>query len=263
MGDSMHTVSQTGRRVVIVILVTLLGLIGYAVVQSYQGHDKVRLRALQALQAGGAAGQPQNSTNGSAAPSGTGASTGLPGLAGAGTLPGLPNVVLPIGAVDVNPPSLNDSGSGNDAPPPAGGTGGGTGSTTPPPSPGVSVAVLTPLISSSKFGASVGFLLACNTGAGTLSAAAAQVPGLSKVLAPVLSAISPACGKLSDQAVASLTTLNSNIAVLQAADPMTAPYFKALNQVFRQLDVVAPQLPPLEGLIEALGPMVAFFQGLS
>lgn len=260
----MHTTSRLGRRGVTVILVVALGLIGWAVVHSYQNHSGVRLRALHSLEAGTGNGQsPASGGNGSDNRSGPTSTPGGAPVSG-GALPTGPSVGLPIGAVDINPPAIGDdsSSSGGDAPQPTSGSGGdGSGPTTAPTPTDVSVAILTPLISSSKFGATVGFLLACNTAAGTISAAAAQIHGLSAVLSPVLSAISPACGKLSDSAVVNLDKLNKDIGVLQAADPMTAPYFAALNTVFAQMNVIAPQLPPLAGLIEALGPLVDFFQG--
>jgi hypothetical protein len=117
------------------------------------------------------------------------------------------------------------------------------------------------LLSTSEFGASVGFLLVCNTAVGSLSAAASQIPGLSQVIAPAIEQISPECSKLSSSAVSSLNELNSQLAVLQGLTPDTQPYFAALNTVFSTLNVLAPELEPLSGTITALGPLVDFFSG--
>jgi hypothetical protein len=125
------------------------------------------------------------------------------------------------------------------------------------------VAVLSPLLDTFQFGASVGFLLACNTAAGSVSAAAAQVPGLSQVITPVIAEISPECGKLSAEAVSGLSTFNSELGVLQGLTPGSAPYFAELNKVFATLNTLAPQLEPLSGTITALGPLVDFFSGQS
>jgi hypothetical protein len=133
--------------------------------------------------------------------------------------------------------------------------------TSTPATSQVNVAVLTPLLDTFQFGASVGFLLACNTAAGSISAAASQVPGLSEVITPVLAQISPECGKLSASAVSGLNTLNSELGALQALNAGSAPYFAELNKVFATLNMLAPQLQPLSGTITALGPLVAFFSG--
>jgi hypothetical protein len=103
--------------------------------------------------------------------------------------------------------------------------------------------------------------LACNTAAGSVSASAALVPGLSQVLTPVLAEISPECSELSASAVTYLNTLNNELGLLQGLNPGTAPYFAELNKVFATLDALAPQLEPLSGTITALGPLVEFFSG--
>jgi hypothetical protein len=103
--------------------------------------------------------------------------------------------------------------------------------------------------------------LVCNTGAGTLSAAAAQVPGLSQVLGPVISQISPLCEKMSTAAVNDLTQFNNQLRVLQGLTPGTAPYFAEMNQVYAVLDRLAPDLEPLSGALTSIGPLVTFFAG--
>jgi hypothetical protein len=125
----------------------------------------------------------------------------------------------------------------------------------------VSVAVLTPLLSVSKFGASFGFLLVCNTGVGALSAAAGQVPGLTKVINPVITQISPLCTKLSAQSVDELNELNSQLKVLDGLNQGTAPFFAEMNNVFAVLDQLAPELQPLSGTLTSIGPLVDFFAG--
>jgi hypothetical protein len=127
----------------------------------------------------------------------------------------------------------------------------------------VDVAVLSPFLSVSQFGSSVGFLLVCNTGAGALSAAASQIPGLSQVIAPVISQISPLCGKMSSAAVTNLAELNDQLKVLQGLTPDTAPYFAQMNQVYAVLDQLAPELQPLSGTLTSIGPLVNFFSGQS
>jgi hypothetical protein len=123
------------------------------------------------------------------------------------------------------------------------------------------VPVLSALLSTFEFGSSTGFLLACNTAAGSVSAAAAQVPGLSQVLTPVLSQVSPSCGKLSAAAVSGLETMNDDLAALQPLTPGSAPFFKALNAVLADANAVAPYLQPFSGTISSLGPLISFFSG--
>lgn len=125
----------------------------------------------------------------------------------------------------------------------------------------VHVAVLSPMISTMEFGATVGFPLMCNTGAGTLSAAVAQIPGASDVLIPVFTEAAPACADLSTQGGEGLTTMNDQLGPLEALNPMMAPGFDATEPVFEQLNSVAPNLQPFSGTIASLGPMVEFFEG--
>jgi hypothetical protein len=125
----------------------------------------------------------------------------------------------------------------------------------------VSVALLTPFLSTLQFGSSVGFLLACNTGAGSLTAAASQIPGLSKVIDPAIAEISPQCSKLSAEAVTNLNVLNTELAVLQGINPGTQAFFTEANKVFATLTTLSPELEPLTGTIGALGPLVDFFSG--
>ncbi|MDQ1539012.1 MAG: hypothetical protein QOE58_3405, partial [Actinomycetota bacterium] len=226
----------------------------------YKAHSGVRARALQALEAAAAA---RGATSGPALAGG--------GESGAG-------ITIPVGQVDTSPSPVTGA-SGDPAAGPTTGSaptdpsdsGGGSGSTggdaggappsNAPPPTHVSVVVITPLLSTLQFGASTGFLLACNTAAGSVSAAVAQVPGLSQVLTPVLSQISPLCGQLSAAAVSGLQTMNTRLAVLAPLTPATAPYFAALNQVFAAADAVAPYLQPFSGTITSLGPLVQFFSG--
>jgi hypothetical protein len=169
------------------------------------------------------------------------------------------SLTLPIGPVLLNP-STGGTSVGSTVPTiPAGPSSTTSSGGTAPTA--VSVAILTPLLSTFQFGGTVGFLLVCNTGAGSLSAAASQVPGLSQVLAPVVAQISPDCSELSAQAVAGLNKLNSELGVLQGLTPATEPYFNELNLVFANLNQLAPQFEPLTGTITDLGPLVDFFSG--
>lgn len=126
---------------------------------------------------------------------------------------------------------------------------------------GVHVAVLTPMISTMEFGATVGFPLMCNTGAGTLSAPVAQIPGASDVLIPVFTQASPACADLSTQGGGGLRAMNDQLGPLEALNPVITPGFDAMVPVFEQLNSFAPSLQPFSGTITSLGPMVAFFAG--
>jgi hypothetical protein len=131
-----------------------------------------------------------------------------------------------------------------------------------PPGPGdVHVAVLSPLISTMEFGATVGFPLMCNTGAGTASAGVAQIPGASDVLTPAFAQFSPFCGSVSEKGGQGLATMNDQLAPLEAINPVTAPGFAAMAPVFQQTNTLAPNLQPLSGFITSLGPMVEFFEG--
>lgn len=161
--------------------------------------------------------------------------------------------------------SLPDASPGAPLPAPSstasndGSPGGGSGST--PTGQAVDIPLLSPFLSVSQFGASVGFLLVCNTGAGALSAATAQVPGLSAVMDPVISQVSPLCEKLSSAAVSGLAQLNDQLRVLQGITPATAPFFAQMNQVYAVLDQLATEIRPLSGTLTAIGPLVNFFAG--
>jgi hypothetical protein len=162
------------------------------------------------------------------------------------SLPVLSLPALPTTAPSVGPASPS-GGSGVQSSPPT---------TTP-----VDVAFLTPTLDISEFGASVGFLLACNTAAGSISAAVSQVSGLSQVLLPVMKEIAPLCGDLSSEAVANLEKFNQELSALQFLTPASAAYFNDLNAVYATLDALAPELQPLTGTITALPPLVDFFSG--
>jgi hypothetical protein len=131
----------------------------------------------------------------------------------------------------------------------------------PPKSGDVHVAVVSPLISTMEFGATVGFPLMCNTAAGTASAGVAQIPGASDVLTPAFAQFSPFCGSVSEQGGEGLATMNNQLAPLEAINPATSPGFAAMAPVFEQLNTLAPNLQPLSGFITSLGPMVEFFEG--
>jgi hypothetical protein len=228
------------------VAIAVIGL-GAEVRSSYNDHGDVRARVLADLERSSSA---RSIRAGSGAPSDASPSgsvdlplgkvtTSFPGSALAG------GVELPAGS---SPPAVPGS-----TPPTSG--------SDPVPPSRVSVAILSPLLETSKFGASVGFLLVCNTGAGALSAAASQVPGLSTVIGPAIAQISPLCGQMSVAAVDGLTELNDQLRVLNGLTPGTAPFFAAADQVFAVLDRLAPELEPLSATLTSIGPLVDFFQG--
>ncbi len=276
MSGEFHGVSadRAARRgAVAIVALVASALLGVSAAVSWNDHPAVRNRALKSLEALSLSEESTGSgplslpvgrveaTSPLAHASAVGSSGGSPGFG-----PSLPvgGSTATLSSAPVTPGSL----PGNTAPSatvpvastPASKQSGGV---SPGTTSEVTVAVLTPLLDTFQFGASVGFLLVCNTGAGALSAAAAQVPGLSKVIAPVISQISPLCSKMSTAAVGSLTELNDQLRVLSGLTPGTAPFFAEANQVWAVLDRLAPQLEPLSGTLTAIGPLVEFFQGLS
>jgi hypothetical protein len=227
-------------------------------VRSYQAHAAIRQAALHQLVS---TADKRNTTSKHPLTSRSGPTT--PGVSG--TPPALTpaelGISLPIGTVNAVTPDLPSSVTGSATTPMT--TSAASSPAGPPSAPAgssmVTIALLTPLIETSQFGASVGFLLGCNSGVGTLTAVATQVPGLTNVLDPVLAQVGPECSKLSAQAVSSLNTLNSDLAALEGLTPGTKPYFAALDTVFAELNTVAPEVEPLTGTLTALGPLVDFF----
>jgi hypothetical protein len=247
------------RMVVAALCLAGLVVTGFAAASSYQRHGDVRGRALRMLQMSAESKVHQRTGPKNANPTGSSGSQAVTG----GAVANAASVVasFPDGQIDNQIPSVSGGVATESAPdtttPTLSGGGGSTSDSTPPATG--NVAVLTPFIDTSEFGASVGFLLACNTGVGAISASAAEVPGLSKVLAPVIAQISPLCGKLSTEAVNELTEFNDQLRVLNQLTPDTAPFFAELNNVFATLNTLAPELEPLSGTITALGPLVEFF----
>lgn len=139
----------------------------------------------------------------------------------------------------------------------------GFGATAEPAAPAepkeAKVAVLSPMISTMEFGATVGFPLMCNTGAGTLSVFVAQIPGASEALTPGLSQLAPFCADAATQGGAGLQKFNESIAPLEAINPVAAPGFEAMTPLFEQMNAVAPSFQPFSGAITSLQPMVEFF----
>jgi hypothetical protein len=243
-------------------MVAVLGLVAAGIISNLN-HGNVQKQALHQLQASFAKGKSSGSTpKGSQGPTSPSTSTGATssGLSsGLGDL----SASLPIGPIAVN----GDTGGSSTTPAPsasaAPGSNSSNGGKTPSggsaPTSSINIAVLTPFLKTAQFGASVGFLLVCNTAAGSLSAAAAQVPGLLQVISPVITQISPDCSKLSASAVTYLNMFNSELGGLQGLNADSQAYFNQLNLVFATLNKLAPDLQPFTGTITALGPLVDFF----
>jgi hypothetical protein len=252
---------NTARLVVALACLGAVVVVGVFGTLSYRHHAGVQRRALTSLEKTVSAKASHKSKGTS--PKNSSSPTGT-----VSPLSGVGSVSLPIGQVEASSPVAAASlpsfplggGSTTIASTPAG-SAGGSGSSPPAATSEVDVAVLSPFLDTLQFGASVGFLLTCNTGAGAVSAAASQIPGLSQVLTPVLAEISPECGKLSAEAVSELNTFNQDLAALQGLTPASAPYFAALNKAFATLNTLAPDLQPLTATITALGPLVDFFSG--
>jgi hypothetical protein len=88
-----------------------------------------------------------------------------------------------------------------------------------------SVAVVSPLLELLAFGASVGTPLACSTALSAVAEGAAQVPGLASKIAKELNDINVACATFATDGTAALTSLNTQLAVLEAANSYVVPIF--------------------------------------